>query len=769
VEGLEDRSVPTFGFGDLLQFDGNATESISDVIVDRFGFTTVTGTFTGTIDMDLSEGVTPLASVGGSQDAFVAQYDPAGRLMWARSIGTVNVEQGIAVAADDSGNVFVVTDEQASGGAYFISVRRLDGAGDQQWIRQVTSTGSVRARDLDLGANTLFVTGAFSGTADFNPFSAIDNRNPTGSQDGFLWALLTDGGYVGTDTSGAGGSDTGTGVSASPGGFGAAWVFETDLGSHSNVSVRRVEGSLTVAYTRSLNSANTERSAIPALDRFGNVMVIGEFNGTSDFDPGAGVFNLASFGGYDVFLWGLDAAGNLDFALHYGGGFDDIAADIKADFAGDVWLAWREAQNGTGSARALVQKTDPNSLSTVLFDETSTNGNVLPTSLAIDPRGGVRVGAMLSGADDFDLYSAAGSASAADGLDFVVWRLHERPDALGRANNGQWWLATNERTNFTTVLDGGWNEAAGWRDVLRGEFDGDGLQDIVGRTASGEWWVARGGGVPLANTFFGQWNEAANWRDVRAADFNGDGLTDVIGRTATGQWWLGVSNGVAFETSFVGAWNEGANWRDVVVGDFQDDDRPDVAGRTSSGQWWVLRNDGSGFVGSDFWVGWNEAAGWRDIRVGDFTGDGRDDILGRTSSGQWWAAVSNGNAFANQFIGAWNELANWRDVLVGDFNGDGFLDVAGRTQIGQWWVGTGDGAALTFSFWTAWSNAVNWRDVTAGDFDGDGLVDIIGRSTQGEWWVATSNGDSFTSNFWGTWNEAAQWRDVRFGDLYGNG
>ena len=55
-----------------------------------------------------------------------------------------------------------------------------------------------------------------------------------------------------------------------------------------------------------------------AVDSSGNIYTTGTFQGTVDFDPGAGTTNLTSIGGYDVFVSKLDSSGNLVWAKSFG-------------------------------------------------------------------------------------------------------------------------------------------------------------------------------------------------------------------------------------------------------------------------------------------------------------------------------------------------------------------------------------------------------------------------------------------------------------------
>ncbi|HYV93475.1 MAG TPA: SBBP repeat-containing protein [Chitinophagales bacterium] len=72
----------------------------------------------------------------------------------------------------------------------------------------------------------------------------------------------------------------------------------------------------------------------------GDVYTTGRFAGTVDFDPGAGVFNLTSPGGYDIFISKLDASGNFIWAKAMGGTGECSGNSIAIDPAGngDVYI-----------------------------------------------------------------------------------------------------------------------------------------------------------------------------------------------------------------------------------------------------------------------------------------------------------------------------------------------------------------------------------------------------------------------------------------------
>lgn len=120
------------------------------ITVDVHGSCYVTGGFNGVATF----GGTALYSAGGS-DAFVAKYDTAGTLVWAKRAGGTNEESGDGIALDRDGNILVMGSFSGSahwGNLYAGSnltshaesdafLAKYNGAGNLIWVTAFEATG----------------------------------------------------------------------------------------------------------------------------------------------------------------------------------------------------------------------------------------------------------------------------------------------------------------------------------------------------------------------------------------------------------------------------------------------------------------------------------------------------------------------------------------------------------------------------------------------------------------------------------------------------
>jgi hypothetical protein len=91
-------------------------------------------------------------------------------------------------------------------------------------------------------------------------------------------------------------------------------------------------------YQWAKNMADGSRCFSIDIDASGNVYTIGDFNGTSDFDPSStGSYTLASLGYSDVFISKVDGSGNFIWAKSIGGIDSDYGFSVSVDASGNVF------------------------------------------------------------------------------------------------------------------------------------------------------------------------------------------------------------------------------------------------------------------------------------------------------------------------------------------------------------------------------------------------------------------------------------------------
>jgi hypothetical protein len=236
---------------------------------DRAGNVTFTGRFSGPLDADPGPGTLTLNDVGGT-DVYVEQLDANGTLAWAFGFGDALIDIGTAVAVDSGGNVYLTgayagTVDVDPGPATFtltngvrtgdlaVYVLKLDAGGHFVWARSIgQANNSVIGTAITLdGADNVYVAGHFGGAADFDPGPGTLTLTSADASSGFIVELDNGGSFLGAQQL------AGTSI-VTPNGIG--------------------------------------------IGRDGAIVVDGQYTGTIDFDPGAGVVSATSGGDRDIFV-----------------------------------------------------------------------------------------------------------------------------------------------------------------------------------------------------------------------------------------------------------------------------------------------------------------------------------------------------------------------------------------------------------------------------------------------------------------------------------
>jgi hypothetical protein len=169
-----------------------------------------------------------------------------------------------------------------------------------------------------------------------------------------------------------------------------------------------------MVWSKTMGGASTDVAYRVAVDANGNVYTLGDFRGTVDFDPGAGVFNVTSAGSSDIYLQKLDANGNFLWCQTIGGANYDSSEDIAIDANGNIYTIGLFEGTIDFDAGAGVSNLTSVSGNDIYIQKLDSNGNFIwvkriggaasvdDTSLDVDSNGNVYTTGSFRGIVDLD-------------------------------------------------------------------------------------------------------------------------------------------------------------------------------------------------------------------------------------------------------------------------------------------------------------------------------------------------------------------------------
>jgi hypothetical protein len=292
-------------------FGGNLTEIGSSVTVDVSGNVIITGQLSS-VSFTFGGG---LVGTNGNSDIFLAKFDTNGTHQWSKSLGGVGFDAGISVTKDPSGNLFLTGSFQNSvnfgggalnsAGGYDIFVAKFNSLGTHVWSKRLGAAGDDDGVAVAVNAaGAVYVTGDFQGTVDFGGGGLVF----AGGWDVFLAKYDASGVHQWSKRFGGTGFDFGNGLALDGAGqpvITGDYSAGADFGSGPFTSAGSDEIFL-AKYTANgaplwsghFGSATDDIGYGVAIDGPGNVYFTGYFNNSVDFGGGA----LASAGGADIFL-----------------------------------------------------------------------------------------------------------------------------------------------------------------------------------------------------------------------------------------------------------------------------------------------------------------------------------------------------------------------------------------------------------------------------------------------------------------------------------
>jgi hypothetical protein len=323
----------------------------------------VTGNFSGTVDFDPGAGVSNLTSVLSS-DQFILKLDQNGDFIWAKRIAANNTDAGSSIKIDDLGNILLtgsfygtvdfdpgVGTSNITVGGTSCFILKLDNNGDYIWAKHVTGTNPVAGYSIALdNLGNVSLTGYFNGTADFDPGPGIVNHSSNGSRDIFVLKLDITGNYLWSGSIGGSGQDDGWCIAADQSGnnfitghFNGTVDFDPGAGvsnltgASSEVFVLKLDVNGLLIWAKNIGGGISNNGISIDVDNLGNAYTTGYLNGTADFDPGLGVSNLTASGTHDIFLSKLNSMGDYVWAYNFGGTSADQGWAVTVDDQGAIY------------------------------------------------------------------------------------------------------------------------------------------------------------------------------------------------------------------------------------------------------------------------------------------------------------------------------------------------------------------------------------------------------------------------------------------------
>lgn len=185
------------------------------------------------------------------------------------------------------------------------------------------------------------------------------------------------------------------------------------------------------------NRANRSRAVSVATD--GSTIVTGRYSGPTDFDPGPGVFELSSSGGFDTFIAKLTPSGELDWVRTFGGSQDDQGLAVSSDDSGNIFAVGfyqGSVDFGPGPEPTVLTSATSSSLSSYMVKLDSagdliwargvtSTAAVSGTAVAVGASGHSYVTGTFQGTVDFDPQDGSAVRTNGSGEDVFVLELDE--------------------------------------------------------------------------------------------------------------------------------------------------------------------------------------------------------------------------------------------------------------------------------------------------------------------------------------------------------
>ena len=439
-------------------FGGTGQDSTSRVAVDGSNNVYCAIQFSDTVDVDPGSGVTNLTSAGNS-DIGVVKLDSAGNYIWSGRWGNSRADSPeLPYDIDVVGSYFYVSsrlrntcDLDPGAGSFSpsafgnydaaVSKFQLDGTFVHAVRGYDVHSQYIRGISIDSSEN-IYIAGHYGDdnenqSIDLDPTAGEDPHSVRDSglgfqNDCFISRWNSDWSYGWTRSWGGAENDYGYDNALGPdsGDLYSVGVFQltdidfnedpgpADVNTHSSngsydVSITRRGTDASYDWTITYGGTGSDYGFEIITDASENLYVVGRFENTVDFDPGAGTDSHTSAGETDGYISKFNSSGTHQWTRTFGSTLSDQATGVALDGSGNLYITGHfrgtvdfdpsgtDNHTAAGDSDVFVTKYDTNGN----YDYTITFGGTDLDSgsrLAVDGNGRVYVCGFFTGTADFD-------------------------------------------------------------------------------------------------------------------------------------------------------------------------------------------------------------------------------------------------------------------------------------------------------------------------------------------------------------------------------
>lgn len=396
----------------VKQLGGSNSELSTDILIDNAGNIYAFGVFRDSSDFNPGTGIYTLSSFPGVYNSYILKLDNNGDFLWAKKIFGNN-QEAAAMALDNTGSIYLAGDfsgtcdfdpgddtiSVSAVGSYDIFILKLDNNGNFVWVNTVGGSDFDNILEIHYDNNSgIYFGGKFEGVSDFDPGTGIFNLTSTAGLNAFVAKIDTSGNFN--------------------------WA-------------KQIEG------------ADTESTFAISTDTTENIYIGGKFDGTPDFDPGPGVFNLTASGTYDdLFLLKLDNNGNFLWAVNSGISINASLYDIKINNANELLVSGsfsgqgdfnfgpgNYTLNSTGSSDGFIIKMDLNA-NLFWVKQFGNTGVCLVDEIISDDFNSIYLNGNFSGTIDFNPNAGVSNLTSNGQRDIFILKLDNNGNLIWNSRFG---------------------------------------------------------------------------------------------------------------------------------------------------------------------------------------------------------------------------------------------------------------------------------------------------------------------------------------------